>query len=79
MPQKNTTKPTSLMPGRLFWAGLVVAVLGLVFNLGWFFVPIGVWLEEPGLVSMPEALLGWWVVAIGIGMVLWGLRDRSRR
>ena len=69
MPQNN----------RLLWAGLVVAVVGLVFNLGWFFVPITVWLDDPGLVPMPEVLLGWWVIAIGAAMMLWSLRGRVRR
>jgi hypothetical protein len=64
---------------RFFWAGLVVAVIGLVFNLGWFFVPIGAWLDDPALVPMPEVLLGWWVIAIGVAMMLWGLRSRLRR
>ncbi|GAB3964376.1 hypothetical protein V1634_01540 [Plantactinospora veratri] len=64
---------------RLRWVGLVVALVGLTFNLGWFFVPPHVWLDDPGLVPMPEALLGWWVIAIGVVLVLRSLRPRSRR
>ncbi|MFY1688290.1 hypothetical protein [Plantactinospora sp. WMMB782] len=63
---------------RLLWVGLVVALVGLVFNLGWFFVPPHVWFDDPGLVPMPEALLGWWVIAIGVVLVLWSLRPRRR-
>ncbi|GAA3766501.1 hypothetical protein GCM10022225_61070 [Plantactinospora mayteni] len=64
---------------RLLWVGLVVALVGLAFNLGWFFVPPHVWFDDPGLVPMPEALLGWWVIAIGVVLALWSLRPRSRR
>lgn len=60
-------------------AGLVIVVLGLVFGLGWFFVPIHVWLADPGFVPMPEALVGWWIVAIGLALAAWSLRGRSRR
>lgn len=60
-------------------AGLVIIVMGLVFSLGWFFVPIDVWLADPGLVPMPEALVGWWIVAIGLALTAWSLRGRSRR
>jgi hypothetical protein len=60
-------------------AGLVIVVLGLVFSLGWFFVPIDVWLEDPSLVPMPEALVGWWIVAIGLALTAWSLRGRFRR
>lgn len=63
---------------RLFWAGLVVALLGLAFNLGWFFVPPGVWFDDPGFVPMPEALLGWWVIAVGVALVVWSVRPRRR-
>ena len=34
---------------------------------------------DPGLVPMPEVLLGWWVIAIGVALMLWSLRTRSRR
>ncbi|MEQ4301696.1 hypothetical protein ABNF97_09935 [Plantactinospora sp. B6F1] len=64
---------------RLRWVGLVVALVGLAFNLGWFFVPPHVWLDDPGLVPMPEALLGWWVIVIGVALVAWSLRPRRRR
>jgi len=60
-------------------AGLVIVVLGLVFSLGWFFVPITVWLADPGFVAMPEVLVGWWVVAIGLALMIWSLRGRFRR
>ncbi|MEO3748845.1 hypothetical protein [Plantactinospora sp. B5E13] len=63
---------------QLRWAGLVLVLVGLVFNLGWFFVPPHVWLDDPGLVPMPEALLGWWVVAIGAVLLLYGLRRGAR-
>lgn len=52
--QNNEVKSKSLLRNRLFWAGLVVAVVGLVFNLGWFFIPLNVWLDDPGLVPMPR-------------------------
>jgi hypothetical protein len=64
---------------RLPWAGLAVALVGLVFNLGWFFVPLDVWFADPGLVGMPEVLLGWWVMAIGLALVGWGVVRRIRR
>lgn len=60
-------------------AGLVIVLLGLVFTFGWFFVPIDVWLADPGFVSMPEALVGWWIVAIGLALTAWSLRGRFRR
>jgi hypothetical protein len=66
-------------PGRLLWTGLAVAVLGLIFNLGWFFVPPGAWLDDPGLVPMPEVLLGWWVMAIGLALIGWGVVRWARR
>ncbi len=72
-------KPKSILTSRLFWAGLVVAIVGLVFNLGWFFVPVNAWLDDPGLVPMPEVLIGWWVIAVGVLMVGWSLRGRARR
>ena len=56
-----------------------MAVVGLVFNLGWFFVPPDAWFDDPGLVPMPEALLGWWVIAIGFLMMAWSLRRGVRR
>lgn len=64
---------------RLLWAGLVVALVGLVFNLGWFFVPPDVWFDDPGFVPMPEALLGWWVILIGVVLMVWSLRRGARR
>ncbi|AVT39913.1 hypothetical protein [Plantactinospora sp. BB1] len=66
---------------RLLWVGLVVALVGLTLNLGWFFGPPHVWLDDPGLVPMPEALPGWWMIATGVVLVLvlWSLRLRSRR
>ena len=79
MTENNETKPRSFLTNRLFWAGLVVALVGLVFNLGWFFVPLTVWLDDPGFVPMPEVLLGWWVIAIGVGMTAWSLRGRAGR
>ena len=63
----------------LLWSGIVVAMVGLAFNLGLFFVPLGVWLDDPGFVSMPEALLGWWVMGIGVVLMVLGRRRRSRR
>ena len=64
---------------KLIWTGLAVALLGLIFNLGWFFVPPAVWLEDPGLVPMPEVLLGWWAMLVGAGLVAAGLLRRRRR
>jgi hypothetical protein len=64
---------------RLFWVGVVVALVGLVFTLGWFFVPITVWFDDPGFVPMPEVLVGWWVIAIGVALMVWGLRPRAGR
>ncbi|MEV1146168.1 hypothetical protein [Micromonospora sp. NPDC049799] len=63
----------------LLWVGLAVAVLGIVFNLGLFFVPPDVWLADPGLVPMPEVLVGWWAVAVGVLMMAWSQRGRARR
>ncbi|MFG2064849.1 hypothetical protein ACGFIK_25925 [Micromonospora sp. NPDC048871] len=77
MTEKSASK--SLLSNRLFWAGIVVALVGLVFNLGWFFVPLSVWLDDPGFVPMPEVLLGWWVIAIGVVMMIWSLRRRLSR
>ncbi len=77
--RNNEIKTRSLLTNRLFWAGLVVALVGLVFNLGWFFVPINVWVDDPGFVPMPEVLVGWWVIAIGVGLMVWSLRSRARR
>ncbi|AVT31378.1 hypothetical protein C6361_19960 [Plantactinospora sp. BC1] len=68
---------------RLLWVGLAVALVGLTLNLGWFCGPPHVWLDDPNLVPMPEALPGWWVIATGVVLllvlVLWSLRPRSRR
>jgi hypothetical protein len=74
-----TEKPTSLLASRMLWTGLAVALVGLIFNLGWFFVPPDVWFEDPGLVPMPEVLLGWWVMAIGLALVIWDVARRMRR
>lgn len=74
-----TDERTSLLASRRLWAGLAVVLVGLIFNLGWFFVPPHVWLDDPGLVPMPEALLGWWVIAIGLALVAWGALRRNRR
>ncbi|TWJ21559.1 hypothetical protein [Micromonospora endolithica] len=63
----------------LLWAGLALVVLGVVFNLGLFFVPPQVWLEDPGLVPMPEVLLGWWAVAAGVLAMAWSQRGGARR
>jgi len=69
--QRNVNRP--------LWAGLVVAVVGLVFNLGWFFAPPDLWFDDSGLIPMPEALLGWSVIAIGFVMMAWSLRHGARR
>lgn len=62
---------------KLFVVGLAVALAGLAFTLGLFFVPIGVWLADPAMAPMPEALIGWWVIGIGLLMMLrGGLRRR---
>jgi hypothetical protein len=74
-----TEKPAPLPASRLLWTGLAVALVGLIFNLGWFFVPPSVWFSGPGLVPMPEVLLGWWVMAIGLALVTWGVARRMRR
>jgi hypothetical protein len=74
-----TEKTSSLWAGRMVWTGLAVALVGLIFNLGWFFVPPHVWFDDPGLVPMPEALIGWWVMAIGLALVTWAVVARVRR
>lgn len=63
----------SFLVSKLFWVGLVVALVGLAFNLGLFFVPLDVWIDDPGLVPMPEVLLGWWVIGIGVVMMGWSM------
>lgn len=72
-------KPASLLASGRLWAGLAVVGVGIIFNLGWFFVPLDVWLDDPGLVPMPEVLLGWWVVAIGLALIAWAVRRQARR
>ncbi|MFF4875081.1 hypothetical protein [Micromonospora sp. NPDC000668] len=74
-----TGKRASLLASRRLWAGMAVVLVGIVFNLGWFFVPPHVWLDDPGFVPMPEVLLGWWVVAIGLALVAWAVHRRTRR
>jgi hypothetical protein len=61
----------------LLWAGAALIVVGIVFNLGWFFVPPQVWWHDPGLVPMPEVLVGWWAVVVGVLMVVWSQRRRG--
>ncbi|MEU7750443.1 hypothetical protein [Micromonospora sp. NPDC049171] len=72
-------KPAPLLVSRRLWAGLTIVLVGLVFNLGWFFVPPQVWLDDPGLVPMPEVLLGWWVIIIGLALIAWAVHRRVRR
>ncbi|MEH1168727.1 hypothetical protein V6V47_25405 [Micromonospora sp. CPCC 205539] len=74
-----TEKPSALLASRRLWTGLAVVLVGLVFNLGWFFVPPQAWLDDPGLVGIPEVLLGWWVVAIGLALVGWAVHSRTSR
>ncbi|HEY8474461.1 MAG TPA: hypothetical protein VIL37_17745 [Natronosporangium sp.] len=63
----------------LLWAGVAAVLLGLAFNLGLFFIPITEVIRNPELVPMPEALVGWWLVAVGIGLAGWALLRRSAR
>ncbi|MEU7611706.1 hypothetical protein [Micromonospora sp. NPDC049204] len=72
-------KPAPLLVSRRLWAGLAIVLVGVVFNLGWFFVPPQVWLDDPGFVPMPEVLLGWWVIIIGLALVAWAILRRVRR
>ncbi|GIJ78647.1 hypothetical protein SAMN05443287_102387 [Micromonospora phaseoli] len=73
----DPTRPRLRRP--LLWCGLAVALLGIVFNLGLFFVPLDVWLEDPGLVPMPEVLVGWWALTVGLVMMVWSQLGRARR
>lgn len=57
---------------RLVGAGL--ALLSAYFLVGGFFVPLPHLLRDPGLVPMPEQLLGWWGVGVGAALVLWPRR-----
>ncbi|KXK63799.1 hypothetical protein AWW66_01045 [Micromonospora rosaria] len=79
MSNSQASEGRSRLRSPLLWAGLAVAVLGIVFNLGLFFVPLNVWLEDPKLVPMPEVLVGWWIVAVGVLMMVWSQRGRARR
>ncbi|MEW9547173.1 hypothetical protein [Nonomuraea sp. NPDC050783] len=68
-----TRRPLTRRPR--FWIGLVVALAGLLFNLGVLFVPISEIIKNPRFVPMPEVLLGWWFILIGLAlMVPWPSR-----
>jgi hypothetical protein len=59
--------------------GAALIVLGVLFVVGAFFVPPGELLRDPGLIPMPERLLGLWVIAVGVLLLLPLGRRRSSR
>jgi hypothetical protein len=59
--------------------GAALIVLGVLFVVGVFVVPPGELLRDPGLIPMPERLLGLWVIAVGVLLFLpLGRRRPSR-
>ncbi|SHN43303.1 hypothetical protein [Cryptosporangium aurantiacum] len=61
------------------WTGVVVTLLGVAFNLGWLFVPPFVWWRAPELIPMPEALIGWWIVLLGLSTIGYAVARHGRR
>lgn len=58
--------------------GLGLSLLSAYFLVGGFFVPLSVLFRDPGIVPMPEQLLGWWGVGTGLVLTLWPRRrDRG--
>lgn len=50
--------------------GLVVAA-GVYALFGGFFVPIGVVVEDPEVVSAPESWVAIWIILVGLLMTVW--------
>ena len=73
------TKNRALRRSSTLWTGVAVVVLGLVFNLGWLFVPPFVRWRPPELIPLPEALIGWWIVLLGLSTIGYALAAGRRR
>jgi hypothetical protein len=54
--------------------GAALIILGGLFVVGAFFVPPADLLRDPGLIPMPERLLGLWVIAVGVLLLPLGRR-----
>lgn len=60
--------------------GAALIVLGMLFVIGAFFVEPGELLRDPRLIPMPERLVGLWVIAVGVLLLLpFGRRPTSDR
>lgn len=71
----TNTQRRALLSRPRFWIGVIIALAGLLFDLGVLFVPIGEIIKNPRFVPMPEVLVGWWLMIIGIAlMVPWPSR-----
>jgi hypothetical protein len=57
------TRPPHRFRGRAM-VGAALIVLGVLFVVG-VLRPAGELLRDPGLIPMPERLLGLWVIAVG--------------
>lgn len=62
------------MRGARVIVGTGLVLLSVFFLVGGFFVPLPELLRDPGLVPMPERLLGFW--GAGVGLLLMVLPGR---
>jgi hypothetical protein len=64
------------------WLGVALLVAGVAFGLGFFFVPPQVLIPElirdPQVRMVPEGLVGLWLAAIGLFLLLSGTRTGRR-
>jgi hypothetical protein len=79
----DTGRPKSRKGRGKTWAGTLLIVLGVLFSLGFFFVPpqdlIPALLSAPGVLPMPEVLLGYWAVLVGVGLLVADAVARARK
>jgi hypothetical protein len=50
--------------------GAVLATLGGLFLVGVPFVPISAILADPGMIPMPERLVAFWVIGVGVLLMI---------
>ncbi|MGH2736329.1 MAG: hypothetical protein ACRDKZ_12170 [Actinomycetota bacterium] len=46
--------------------GLALLMFGKAFLFGALFAPLSIVLDDPGTVPMPERLVGFWIIGVGV-------------